>query len=102
MATAAKSDLWVRILPAILLFAIAGVALWLGGIAYGLLLPVGGAHTPVAWPALVRPMPPGRGGRAGFHHPRPITVAGAIRGAWVVPRELGVRAEPSGIAIVWT
>ena len=35
---AGKSDLWTRIGSAIILFAIAGTALWFGGLAFGLLL----------------------------------------------------------------
>ena len=40
---AARSDLLTRVGSAIVLFAIAGTALWFGGIAFGLLLLVGGA-----------------------------------------------------------
>src|SRR3546814_18027646 len=53
MTTTAKSELWVRIGSAIILFAIAGTALWFGGIAFGLLPLVRGAlvlverHQPV-------------------------------------------------------
>ena len=53
---AGKSDLWVRIWSAIILFAIAGTALWFGGLAFGLLLLVGGALMLVEWFALVRAM----------------------------------------------
>ena len=42
MTTATKSDLWTRIGSAIILFVIAGTALWFGGIAFGLALLVGG------------------------------------------------------------
>ena len=56
MATAARSDLGVRIASALVLFAIAGAALWFGGIAFGLLLLVGGALVLVEWFALVRAM----------------------------------------------
>ncbi|SNS26398.1 phosphatidate cytidylyltransferase [Sphingopyxis indica] len=101
MATAAKSDLWVRILSAIILFAIAGVALWLGGIAYGLLLLVGGALTLVEWTALVRAMPLGSGGRAGFIALGLILVAGAIGGLWFVRDALGVTAALWLFGMVW-
>jgi phosphatidate cytidylyltransferase len=66
MAAAVKSDLWVRIASALVLFVIAGAALWFGGIAFGLLLLVGGALVLVEWFALVRsclnPSPSGEGG----------------------------------------
>lgn len=101
MATAAKSDLWVRILSAIILFAIAGGALWLGGIAYGLLLLVGGALTLVEWTALVRAMPLGSGGRGGFIALGLILVAGAIGGLWFVRDALGVTAALWLFGMVW-
>ncbi|WOF42471.1 phosphatidate cytidylyltransferase [Sphingopyxis indica] len=101
MATAAKSDLWVRILSAIILFAIAGVALWLGGIAYGLLLLVGGALTLVEWTALVRAMPLGSGGRGGFIALGLILVAGAVGGLWFVRDALGVTAALWLFGMVW-
>ena len=52
MTTAAegkKSDFMVRAGSAIILFAIAGTALWFGGLAFGLLLLVGGALMLVEW-----------------------------------------------------
>src|SRR3546814_9846630 len=64
MATAAKSDLWVRAGSAIILFAIAGTALWFGGLAFGLLLLVGGALVLVEWFQLVKAMTLGGGARA--------------------------------------
>ena len=45
---AARSDLLTRVGSAIVLFAIAGIALWFGGIAFGLLLLVGGALLAIA------------------------------------------------------
>jgi len=101
MATAAKSDLWVRLLSAIVLFAIAGVALWLGGIAYGLLLLVGGALTLVEWTALVRAMRLEGVGRAGFIAIGLILVAGAIGGLWFVRDALGVTAALWLFGMVW-
>src|SRR3546814_6551472 len=56
MATLVKSDLWVRAGSAIILFAIAGTALWFGGLAFGLLLLVGGALVLVEWFQLVKAM----------------------------------------------
>ncbi|RYD44046.1 MAG: phosphatidate cytidylyltransferase, partial [Sphingomonadales bacterium] len=56
MAAARKSDFWARIGSAIILFAIAGTALWFGGVAFGLLLLIGGALVLVEWFALVRAM----------------------------------------------
>ena len=43
MAAAGTSDLMVRAGSALIMFAIAGTALWFGGLAFGLLLLVGGA-----------------------------------------------------------
>ncbi|QCB54063.1 phosphatidate cytidylyltransferase [Sphingopyxis sp. PAMC25046] len=101
MATAAKSDLWVRLASAIILFAIAGTALWFGGIAFGLLLLVGGALVLVEWFQLVKAMTLGSGGKTALHILGPILVLGAMAGLWFVRDHLGVTAALWVFGIVW-
>ena len=74
----ARSDLWTRVGSAIVLFAIAGTALWFGGIAFGLLLLVGGALVVVEWLALVRAMGLGGGAKAALTVLGPAAILGAI------------------------
>ena len=101
MATAAKSDLWVRLVSAIILFAIAGAALWFGGIAFGLLLLVGGALVLVEWFQLVKAMTLGGGGKTAFHILGPILVLGAMAGLWFVRDHLGMTAALWVFGMVW-
>src|SRR3546814_20713635 len=101
MAAAARSDLLVRIGSALVLFAIAGVALWLGGIAFGLLLLVGGALLLVEWFALVSAMTLGRGAKGALTLLGPILVLGAIGGLWFVRDRLGVTAALWVFGMVW-
>ncbi len=101
MATAAKSDLWVRLVSAIILFAIAGAALWFGGIAFGLLLLVGGALVLVEWFQLVKAMGLGGGGKTAFHILGPILVLGAMAGLWFVRDHLGMTAALWVFGMVW-
>ena len=101
MATAAKSDLWVRLVSAIILFAIAGTALWFGGIAFGLLLLVGGALVLVEWFQLVKAMPLGGGARIALHILGPILVLGAMAGLWFVRDHLGMTAALWVFGMVW-
>jgi phosphatidate cytidylyltransferase len=101
MATAAKSDLWVRAGSAIVLFAIAGTALWFGGIAFGLLLLVGGALVLVEWFALVRAMTLGSGARGALMLLGPLLVAGSMAGLWFIRDQLGVTAALWVFAMVW-
>lgn len=101
MATAAKSDLWVRLVSAIILFAIAGAALWFGGIAFGLLLLVGGALVLVEWFQLVKAMTLGGGGKTAFHILGPILVLGAMAGLWFVRDHLGMTAALWVFDMVW-
>ena len=84
MAAAGKSDLWVRAGSAVVLFAIAGTALWFGGLAFGLLLLVGGALVLVEWFALVRGMTLGGGARTALYLLGPILVLGAMAGLWFI------------------
>ena len=101
MAGAAKSDLWVRIGSAIILFAIAGTALWFGGIAAGLLLLVGGALLLVEWFQLVRAMGLGSGGKAAFSALGLLLVIGAIGGLWYIRQNLGMTAALWVFGMVW-
>ena len=101
MAAAAKSDVWVRIASAIILFAIAGTALWFGGIAFGLLLLVGGALVLVEWFQLVKAMTLGGGAKAALHILGPILVLGAMAGLWFVRDHLGMTAALWVFGMVW-
>ncbi|MEL0156189.1 phosphatidate cytidylyltransferase [Sphingopyxis sp.] len=101
MAGAAKSDLLVRIGSAIILFAIAGTALWFGGIAFGLLLLVGGALLLVEWFQLVRAMGLGSGGKAAFSALGLLLVIGAIGGLWYIRQNLGMTAALWVFGMVW-
>jgi len=101
MATAAKSDLGLRIASALVLFAIAGAALWFGGIAFALLLLVGGALVLVEWFALVRAMTLGSGAKGALMIAGPILVLGAIAGLWFIRDRLGVTAALWVFGMVW-
>lgn len=101
MTTAAKSDLWTRIGSAIILFAIAGAALWFGGVAFGVLLLVGGALLLVEWFQLVRAMGLGSGGRAVFVGLGLLLVIGAVSGLWFIRQSLGVTAALWVFGMVW-
>ena len=98
---AGKSDLWVRVGSAIILFAIAGTALWFGGIAFGLLLLVGGALVLVEWLALVRAMALGGGARAGLMLLGPILILGAAAGLWFIRDQLGMTVALWVFGMVW-
>ena len=101
MAAAAKSDLLVRAGSAIILFAIAGTALWFGGIAFGLLLLVGGALLLVEWFALVRAMALGGGARGAMMVLGPVLAIGAVAGLWYIRDQLGVTAALWVFGMVW-
>jgi phosphatidate cytidylyltransferase len=101
MAAAGKSDLWVRIGSAIILFAIAGTALWFGGIAFGLLLLVGGALVLVEWFQLVKRMTLGGGAKTALNILGPILVLGAMAGLWFIRDHLGVTAALWIFGMVW-
>lgn len=101
MTTATKSDLWTRIGSAIILFAIAGTALWFGGLAFGLLLLVGGALVLVEWFQLVKRMTLGGGAKAAMNALGPILVLGAIAGLWFIRDQLGMTAALWVFGMVW-
>ncbi|MBN8843498.1 MAG: phosphatidate cytidylyltransferase [Sphingomonadales bacterium] len=98
---AGKSDLWTRVGSAIVLFAIAGTALWFGGIAFGLLLLVGGALVVVEWLALVRAMGLGSGARTALTIGGPLAILGAMAGLWFVRDHLGMTAALWVFGMVW-
>lgn len=99
--TKAGSDLWTRVGSAIVLFAIAGTALWFGGIAFGLLLLVGGALVVVEWLALVRAMGLGGGARAALMLLGPVAILGAMAGLWFLRDHLGMTAALWVFGMVW-
>ena len=101
MTTATKSDLWTRIGSAIILFAIAGTALWFGGLAFGLLLLVGGALVLVEWFQLVKRMTLGGGAKAALNILGPILVLGAMAGLWFIRDQLGMTAALWVFGMVW-
>jgi phosphatidate cytidylyltransferase len=98
---AGKSDLWTRVGSAIVMFAIAGTALWFGGIAFGLLLLVGGALVVVEWLALVRAMGLGGGAKAALTVLGPIAILGAMAGLWFIRDALGMTAALWVFGMVW-
>jgi phosphatidate cytidylyltransferase len=100
-ANKARSDLWTRVASAIVLFAIAGTALWFGGIAFGLLLLVGGALVVVEWLALVRAMTLGSGAKAALLLLGPLAILGAMAGLWFIRDHLGMTAALWVFGIVW-
>ena len=101
MAAAGKSDLMVRAGSALIMFAIAGTALWFGGLAFGLLLLVGGALVLVEWFALVRAMSLGSGAKAALSMLGPILVFGAMAGLWFIRDQLGMTAALWVFGMVW-
>ena len=101
MAAARKSDLWVRVGSALVLFAIAGAALWFGGLAFALLLIVGGALMLVEWFALVRKMTLGSGVKAALNFLGPVLTLGAMAGLWFVRDHLGMTAALWVFGMVW-
>ena len=100
-AAAAKSDLMVRAGSALVMFAVAGVALWLGCIAFGLLLLVVGALTLVEWFSLLRTMQVSSGVKGILTVAGPISIAVSVAGLWYVRDALGVTAALWILGMVW-
>ena len=98
---AGKSDLMVRAGSAVILLAIAGAALWFGGIAFALLLLVGGALLLVEWFALVRAMTLGSGSKGALMAAGPLLAAGAMAGLWYIRENLGMTAALWVFGMVW-
>lgn len=101
LSAGVKSDLFVRACSAAVMFAVAGLALWLGGIAFGLLLLVVGALVLVEWLSLVRAMQVGAGLKLLLRLAGPICVLGAVAGLWYVRDILGVTAALWVLGMVW-
>lgn len=100
-SAAGKSDLFVRACSAVVMFAVAGLALWLGGIAFGLLLLVVGALVLVEWFSLVRAMQVGAGQKLLLRLAGPVSVGVAVAGLWYVRDVLGVTAALWILGMVW-
>ena len=98
---AGKSDLMVRAGSAVVLVAIAGAALWFGGIAFALLLLVGAALLLVEWFALVRAMTVGGGTKGALMVLGPVLTIGAVGGLWFIRDTLGMTAALWVFAMVW-
>jgi phosphatidate cytidylyltransferase len=96
-----KSDFMVRAGSAIILFVIAGTALWFGGLAFGLLLLVGGALMLVEWFALVRAMALSSGAKAALNILGPVLTLGAMAGLWFIRDQLGMTAALWVFGMVW-
>ena len=96
-----KSDFMVRAGSAVILFAIAGTALWFGGLAFGLLLLVGGALMLVEWFALVRAMTLNGGAKAMLNILGPVLTLGAMAGLWFIRDHLGMTAALWVFGMVW-
>lgn len=97
----AKSDLPLRLVSAVVLVALAAGALWLGGIAFALLLAAGGGLMLAEWIAIVRKMPLGGGARSGLIVLGTVLSMAAIGGLWVVRDQLGFTAALWVFAMVW-
>lgn len=98
---AAKSDLMTRAGSAVVMLAIAGAALWFGGLAFAALLLVGAALLLVEWFALVRAMPMGAGAKWGLMVAGPLLILGAVAGLWFIRETLGMTAALWVFAMVW-
>lgn len=96
-----RSDFMVRAGSAIILFAIAGTALWFGGLAFGLLLLVGGALMLVEWFALVRAMTLSSGAKLLLNSIGPVLALGAMAGLWFIRDQLGMTAALWVFGMVW-
>lgn len=100
-ATASKTDLGVRAASALVMFVIAGLALYFGGMAFAALLLVVGALTLVEWFALLRGMAVGQGLKLALRVAGPLLIGGAIAGLWYVRDHLGVAAALWILGMVW-
>lgn len=100
-ATAGKSDLLVRAGSALVMFAIAGAALWIGGVGFGLLLLLVAALTLVEWFSLLRTMDVGSGLKDLLRIAGPIAVCVAVAGLWFIRENLGITAALWVLGMVW-
>jgi phosphatidate cytidylyltransferase len=98
---AAKSDLGVRAASAVVLVALAGSALWFGGLAFAALLLVGGCLMIVEWLALVKAMALNGAARAAMMALGAFLIAGTVGGLWLVRDILGFTVALWVFAMVW-
>lgn len=98
---AGKSDLLVRAGSAIVMFAIAGTALWIGGIGFGLLLLVVAALVLVEWFGLLKKMQISSGVKNALRLLGPVSVCVAVAGLWFIRDTLGMTAALWVLAMVW-
>lgn len=61
-----KSDLGVRTVSAVAMLAVAGVAVWLGGLVWGLFVAVAALGVYIEWCGLAKAIAPGTAGRFGW------------------------------------
>lgn len=98
---AGKSDLMVRAASAVVMLAIAGTALWLGGFAFGLLLLLVAALVLVEWFSLLRKMQVGSGTKTLLQVAGPVSVCVSVAGLWYIRDTLGVTAALWVLGMVW-
>lgn len=99
--TKAKSDLPIRLASALVLVAIAGTALWFGGIAVLLLLGAGGALLLAEWLAIAKKMMVAGPLRHLLMLAAPIATLAAVLGLWIIRDQLGFAAALWAFAMVW-
>lgn len=99
--TTGKSDLLVRAGSALIMFAIAGAALWVGGIGFGLLLLLVAALVLVEWFALLGKMQIGTGLKNLLRVAGPVAVCASVAGLWFIRDTLGMTAALWVLAMVW-
>lgn len=99
--TTGKSDLLVRAGSALIMFAIAGAALWVGGIGFGLLLLLVAALVLVEWFALLGKMQIGSGLKNLLRVAGPVAVCASVAGLWFIRDTLGMTAALWVLAMVW-
>lgn len=101
MASAAKSDLGVRALSAVVLVALAATALWFGGLAFALLLLIGGALMVAEWLGLTKAMSLGSGAHIAMLLLGVLVIAGTVGGLWLIRDTLGFAVALWVFAMVW-
>lgn len=101
MEMAAKSDLGIRALSAVVLVALAGTALWFGGLAFAALLLVGGGLMIAEWLGLTKAMALNGGARAAMLLLGALVIAGTAGGLWLIRHNLGFTVALWVFAMVW-
>lgn len=100
-SAAGKSDLMVRAASAVVMFAIAGTALWFGGFVFALLLLVVAGLVLVEWFALLGKMQIGTGTKNLLRLAGPLSVCVAVAGLWYIRDALGMTAALWVLGMVW-